>query len=72
MRFTYQGKQIFKSTETEERNKPSASLTRIKFEIAEGKWFEKKSEHSFKEMMDRYLTETRFTKENPQGHIRDT
>jgi integrase len=57
MRFTYRGKQIFKSTETEDKKQAQRIFDKVKFEIAEGKWFEKKPEHSFKEMMDRYLEE---------------
>lgn len=57
MSFTYQGKQIFRSTETERKKQAQRIFDKIKFEIAEGKWFEKKPEHSFKEMMDRYLEE---------------
>ena len=57
MRFTYQGKQVFKSTESEDKKQAQRIYDKVKFEIAEGKWFEKKPEHSFKEMMDRYLAE---------------
>ena len=57
MRFTYQGRQIFKSTETEDQKQAQRIYDKVKYEIAEGKWFEKKPEHSFKEMMDRYLDE---------------
>ena len=57
MRFTYRGKQIFKSTETENKKQAQRFYDKVKFEIAEDKWFEKKPEHSFREMMDRYLVE---------------
>ncbi len=57
MRFTYQGKQIFRSTETEDKKQAQRIFDKVKFEIAEGKWFKKKPEHSFKEMMGRYLKE---------------
>ena len=57
MRFTYQGKQVFRSTETEDKKQAQRIYDKVKFEIAEGKWFEKKPEHFFKEMMDRYLAE---------------
>ncbi len=57
MRFTYQGKQLFRSTQTEDKKQARRIHDKIKFEIAEGKWFEKKPEHSFKEMVDRYLVE---------------
>jgi len=68
MRFTYQGKQIFKSTETEDKKQAQRIFDKIKFEIAEGKWFEKKSEHSFKEMMDRYLTEHASQKKSARSY----
>ena len=57
MRFTYQGRQIFRSTETEDKKQAQRIFDKVKFEVAEGKWFEKKPEHSFKEVMDRYLAE---------------
>jgi integrase len=57
VRFTYRSRQIFKSTETEDKKQAQRIYDKVKFEIAEGKWFEKKPEHSFKEMMERYLKE---------------
>ena len=57
MRFSYQGKQIFRSTETEDEKQANRIYDKVKYEIAESKWFDRKPEHSFKEMMDRYLEE---------------
>jgi integrase len=68
MRFTYRGKQIFKSTETEDKKQAQRIFDKVKFEIAEGKWFEKKPEHSFKEMMDRYLKEHVSQKESARAY----
>ena len=68
MRFTYRGKQIFKSTETEDKKQAQRIYDKIKFEIAEGKWFEKKPEHSFKEMVDRYLVEHASQKKSARAY----
>jgi hypothetical protein len=52
MRFSYQGRQISKSMETEDQKQAQRIYDKVKYEIAEGKWFEKKPEHSFKKVMD--------------------
>ena len=59
MSFIYQGKQIRRSTETEDGKLAKRIYDKVKGEIAEGKWFEKLpgEEKTFKEMMERYMEE---------------
>lgn len=59
MCFTYQGQHYRKSTETTNRKLAQKILDKVKYEIAEGKWFENAQEETrtFKEMMERYLKE---------------
>jgi hypothetical protein len=57
--FTYRGKSYRKSTETTERKLAQKILTKVKYEVAQGKWFEtaQGETRTFHEMMDRYLEE---------------
>jgi integrase len=73
MSFTYQGKQIRRSTETEERKLAQRILDKVKGEIAEGKWFEKLpgEDRTFREMMERYMTEHSARNKAPGSHKRD-
>ena len=59
MSFTYQGKQMRRSTETDDRKLAKRILDKVRGEIAEGKWFEKlPGEHkTFKELMEKYMEE---------------
>ncbi len=59
MTFTYRGKQIRKSTETEDRKLAQRIYDKVRGEIAEGKWFEKLpgEERSFRELMEKFLSE---------------
>lgn len=41
MRFTYQGKQIKKSAETDDKKLAQRIYDKVKGEVAERKWFEK-------------------------------
>ena len=41
MRFTYKGKQIRKSTETDDKKLAIRIYQKVMGEVAEGKWFEK-------------------------------
>jgi len=41
MNFTFQGKQIRRSTETSDRKIAQRILDKVKGEVAEGKWFER-------------------------------
>lgn len=59
MSFSYQGKQIRRSTETPDRKLAQRIFDKIKGEIAEGKWFERLpgEDYTFQDMMNNYLEE---------------
>lgn len=59
MSFTYQGRQVRKSTGTADRRLADAILSKVKVQIVEGKYFERAvaASHTFTEMMDRYEKE---------------
>ncbi len=59
MYFTYQGKQIRKSTGTSDRRLADAILSKVKVQIVEGQYFERAiaASHTFTELMDRYERE---------------
>jgi integrase len=59
MRFTYKGKQIRRSLETEDKKLAERISHKILGQVAEGKWFgiSKESEKTFRELMDKYMNE---------------
>lgn len=59
MSFTYEGRQIRRSTETSDKRLAEAILGKVKVQIVEGKYFDKPREEAktFSELMDRYLRE---------------
>ena len=57
MRFTYNGKQIRKSTETDDKKLAVRIYQKVMGEVAEGKWFEKLPDRSFKELTEKYESE---------------
>lgn len=59
MSFTYEGRQIRRSTETSDKRLAEAILGKVKVQIVEGKYFDKPREDAktFSELMDRYLRE---------------
>jgi integrase len=71
MSFSYQGRQIRRSTETTDKKLAQRILDKVKGEIAEGKWFEKLpgEDRTFKEMMDKYMAEHSIP--NKVSHDRD-
>jgi len=73
MSFSYQGRQIRRSTETTDKKLAQRILDKVKGEIAEGKWFEKLpgEDRTFKEMMDKYMEEHSARNKAPKSHIRD-
>jgi integrase len=73
MRFTYKGRQIRKSTETEDKKLAERIYHKVLGEIAEGKWFERLpgEEKTFKEMMEKYLIEHSVRNKVQKTHIRD-
>jgi integrase len=56
MYFSYQGKQVRKSTGTADRRLADAILSKVKVQIVEGQYFERAAaqSHTFTELMDRY------------------
>ena len=73
MSFVYQGEQIKRSTETSNRKLAQRIYDKIKGEIAEEKWFERLpgEDKTFKEMMEKYLSEHSARNKAPRSHIRD-
>jgi integrase len=59
MTFTYQGRQVRRSTETSDRRLAEAILAKTHVKIVEGRYFEvlEERERTFAEMMDRYMKE---------------
>ena len=59
MYFTYEGKQVRKSTGTADRRLADAILSKVKVQIVEGQYFEQATArfHTFTELMDRYEKE---------------
>jgi integrase len=57
--FVYKGARIRRSTETKERKLAQRIYDKVKGEIAEGKWIgiQEESARTFKELMDRYMSE---------------
>ena len=73
MRFSHQGKQIRRSTETDDRKLAQRIFDKLKGETAEGKWFEKLpgENYTFKALMDKYMKEYSAVNKKPTSHIRD-
>jgi integrase len=72
MSFMYQGQQVRRTTGTTDKRLAEAILAKIKVQIAEGRFFERREEQerTFREMMDRYLKERAVLKA-PKSHQRD-
>lgn len=73
MSFIYQGKQVRRSTETDDRKLAQRIFDKIKGEIAEGKWFERLpgQDLTFKDMADKYLNEYSARNKSARSHTRD-
>lgn len=73
MSFTYQGRQIRRSTETSDKRMAQRIFDKIKGEIAEGKWFERLpgEDYTFSDLMDKYLREYSVVNKTPKSHVRD-
>jgi len=73
MSFSYQGRQIRRSTETTDKKLAQRILDKVKGEIAEGKWFEKLpgEDRTFKEMMDKYMAEHSARNKALKTYLRD-
>ncbi len=59
MSFTYEGRQVRRSTETSDKRLAEAILGKVKVQMIEGKYFDKPTEDpkTFTDLMDRYLKE---------------
>jgi integrase len=69
-RIQVNGRQVRRSTKTEDRKLAKRIYDKIKGQVAEGKWFDKLpgEEKTFKEMMDRYRTEYLPLKSHPKKY----
>src|SRR5918994_4648430 len=72
MSFTCDGKRVRRSTDTSEKRLAEAILAKVRVQIVEGKFFEnpRLEEHTFEEMMERYVKECSVTK-SPKSATRD-
>jgi integrase len=52
-----EGNRIRRSLKTSNRKKAQRIHDKVVGDVAEGRWFERRPDHSFKDMMDQYLTE---------------
>lgn len=73
MSFVCDGKQIRRSTETDDKKLAQRIYDKVKGEVAERKWFEKLpgEDRTFGEMMERYMTEHSARNKAPKSHTRD-
>lgn len=73
MSFTCQGKQIKKTTGTDDKKLAMRIFDKVKGEVAERKWFERLpgEDLTFKEMMERYMAEHSARNKAPKSHLRD-
>jgi integrase len=73
MRFTYQGKQVRRPTETTDRKLAEKIYHKVMTQIAEGKWFEKPigEDKTVRELLDKYLKEHSARNKQPGSHERD-
>ena len=73
MCFSHLGKQVRRSTETEDKKLALRIFDKIRGEIAEGKWFEKLpgENYTFAELMDKYMKEYSAVNKAASSHIRD-
>ncbi len=73
MSFNYNGQQVRRSTETNDRKLAQRIFDKVKGEVAERKWFKSLPGEriTFKEMMDKYLTDYSATNKASRSYIRD-
>ena len=67
------GKQVRRSTETEDEERAKRIFDKIKGQIAEGKWFERLpgQDISFGELIEKYLEEYSAVQKAPKTYLRD-
>ena len=70
MSFVYKDKRYRNSTETEDKKLAQKILDKVKYEVAQGKWFGRLlgEEKTFREMMDRYKVEYLTLKSHPKKY----
>jgi integrase len=73
MGFTHSGKQLRRSTETEDKKLAIRIFDKLKGEIAEGKWFEslEGEEITFHELMNKYMSDYSAISKARSSHERD-
>ena len=73
MRFNYKGKQIRRSTGSEDKKLANRIYDKVKGQVAENRWFEQLpgKDKKFKEMMDKYLKEYSAKNKAVKTYIRD-
>ena len=73
MRFSLQGKQVRKSTETDDRKLAQRIFDKLKGEVAEGTWFERLpgEDYTFEDLMNKYLKEYSAVNKVESSYIRD-
>ena len=72
MSFMYLGRQVRRTTGTTDKRLAESILCKVKVQIAEGRFFERREEQArtFGDMMARYLTERAVLKA-PKSYLRD-
>ncbi|HPK54127.1 MAG TPA: tyrosine-type recombinase/integrase [Smithellaceae bacterium] len=73
MSFSLNGKQLRRSTETEDRKLAQRIFDKLKGEIAEGKWFERLpgEGYQFRDLMKKYMAEYSAVNKAASSHKRD-
>jgi integrase len=73
MSFSHNGKQVRRSTETEDKKLAQRIFDKLKGEIAEGKWFERLpgEDYTFADLMDKYFREYSAVNKATSTHKRD-
>ena len=70
--FSYKGRQVRHSTETDDKKLAEKIYHKVMTEVAEGKWFERQQEtHTFAEMMEKYMKEHSIKNKTGSSHKRD-
>jgi integrase len=74
MRFSYQGRQIRRSTEVTDRKLAGRIYDKVLGQIAEGKWFEREpgTDKTVRELMERYLRDHSARNKAPTSHRSDS
>jgi integrase len=73
MRFSYQGRNVRRSTEVQDRRLAEKIYHRVMTQIAEGKWFDRQlgQDKTVRELMERYLAEHSARNKAPTSHVSD-